>query len=457
MNTSLAAAVFFIVYVCMSLFPDEYEGYALYVALGVSMLAVYVDQETDVSEIATEAITDSILNVNDSSKSIKFGASLPLNSKVGVNIVNGINAAFTSVNISGGINKRKIELISKNDNNMEIYVHKNTKTILEENEDLLGFVSPIGYDMTKTMLDATSSNGTACKMVISPFSMHSDLRGSNFEYYNNIINLAGYNYDSFSYFIGYFHDKLGLKTFGVFSENNIESNNNVDVLKYTLKRRGLGLVSQGTYETMTPRDINFGFNDSIAASPKVIFVFSDIDYVCLDYINRCRTLGLTSLIVFIGLHSQSFISKIPVPHRYGIFFSSNIPDLNNIKLEVVTKFKRDILLVESFNSNKVNRGNMLIEKDNYISFYGYLVGMYIIKILETMAKEDESINVSSFNEAVLNTKNVVIGNDYIYEFFGNTNQALTYMFLYEVFETTNKPIEYTPEKYYKNASELFKK
>lgn len=457
MNTTLAAVVFFIVYVCMSLFPDEYEGYALYVALGISMLAVYVDQETDVSDIATENISDSILNINDSSNSIKFGASLPLNSKVGVNIMNGINAAFISVNISGGIDNRKIELISKNDNNMGQYVYKNTKTLLEENKDLLGFVSPIGYDNTKTMLDSISSGGQACKMVISPFSMHSDLRGSNFEYYNNIINLAGYNYDSFSYFIGYFHDKLGLNTFGVFNENNEESNNNVDVLKYTLKRRGLGLVSQGTYETMTPRDINFGFNDSISASPKVIFVFSDIDYVCIEYINKCRKLGLTSIIVFIGLYSQSFISKIPVHNRYGIYFSSNIPDLNNIKLEVVTKFKRDILLVESFNSNKVNRDLFLIDKDNYISFYGYLVGMYIIKILETIIEENESINVSTFNEAILETKNVVIGNDYIYEFFGNTNQALTYMFLYEVFETTNKPIEYTPEKYYKNASELFNK
>lgn len=444
MNTSLLLSVFFSAYVCASLLPDGYDKYALFIAFIVSALANYVEDDIDVTVL--EEATELLGGINFGSKNkIFIGASLPVDTSFGVNLMNGINAAITSTNISGGVKNKKVELITKNDYQSKDATIENVKKLASD-YDIVTFVSPVGIESTNAMLETIE-----CNTVISPFTMHSDVRNGDKSHFNHVFNLAMNSYDVFNYFIGYFNEKLGLNTFGVFHENNEESNNATEVLKYILKDKNIGLVSEGTYESLTPREIDMGLSDSINSSPKVIFVLSDIEHVCLEYLERCRKLGVTSMIVFVSLHARSLVDKIPVQYRYSVYYCSNIPDINNIKLEISTKYKRDMLLVESFTSNKVNKDLILMKKDKYTSFYGYLVGKYIIRVMESI---DSEINAKSFAKAAHGMEICEI-EDYIINFFGNSNQAMTYMFMYEVFETTDIQIKYTPDMYASNANELF--
>lgn len=447
MNEHLLASVFFSLYVIIVLSSNELEYYAVFICIIATLGVYYMDKDTKLSAELEKVSEELHGNRSRGGDIIKFGACLPLHTSKGINIMNGIKSAFVSRNINGGINSQNIDLLVLDTYESIEKTKHNAIELMKSN--VLGIVSPIGKESTDIILE-----NTEYIPVISPFTMNSSMRDSDNEHYNRIYNICMFNYDIFKYMTGYFTDVLQIRTYGVFYENSAEHENNVEALEYILSTKKLGLSSKGMYNALTPNSIKDGLNDSINSSPKVIFVISDLDHVIVKYIKDCRDSGMTSLIAIISLHAREIVDKIPNEYRYNIYYCSNLPDLDNLKLEIATNFKRDILLVESFEDNAINSEKLLIRKNMYDSFYGYMLGKYIIDVLDDIVKAKQQISIDTFNLA-LHSKGVVSINDYIIEFFNNTNQSITYMFMYEVHNDVVLDIKYTPDVYIQNSSGEF--
>lgn len=418
------ATTFFVIYIlCIGLLQSYIpsDGWIFFIALFVTISLQLVDEETqggvtNISEILSPLLFSSL---GTSDKYI-FASSLPLsinNVSTGMNIKDGIEAAFISTNIRGGINGKKVELRVLDDADSVTKTKENA--IQFSNSDAIAMLAPVGMDCTSAAIKHFN------KPIIGPFTSSILVRNPS----KSVLNLSVLNYDVLNYFTQYFTTVLKKTNYATFAEDSFEHIENSKMLDFITKQKN----PNGIYNPLKPYDIVTPIANTIAKNPDVIFVFSDNKYVCKDFIEQVRKKGVTSSIAFVTLHIHEILDYLPLEFHENLFYITNIPDITNIKLDIVTQFKKDILLVTPARGpNDENR--MLLTEDRYLSMYGYLVGKCAVEFIKNAVtkKNEDTVKI----------------NDYIIEFNGQSRgQAKTYMFLYEVIKNGIIPLNFTPDEY----------
>ncbi len=156
----------------------------------------------------------------------------------------GLEAYFAKVNDAGGINGRKIRLVSKDDGYEPKKAIVNTRELVE-GEKVFAMIGEVGTPTSKAVVPMIEE---AKVPFFGPFTGAEFLRNPFKKY---VINVRGSYNQEMEKLSEYLVDQKGLKKIACFYQNDGYGKAGLSGITIALKKRNLELVATGTYERNT--------------------------------------------------------------------------------------------------------------------------------------------------------------------------------------------------------------
>ena len=196
---------------------------------------------------------------------IVIGQSAPLsgpNQALGEEIRNGANAYFKKINEAGGVNGRKVELISLDDANNADKAGDNTKKLLDDSKVIALF----GYGSATLSRLAIPQAEKANAAFVSPFTGADGMRKFNRVVYNHRASYA----DELEKIVNHY-TTVGVKNFGILYYDDAVGKENDAAVERALAQRGLKPSVLVAMNRAKP-DIAAAVAKTNAAKPDVMIV-----------------------------------------------------------------------------------------------------------------------------------------------------------------------------------------
>src|SRR5262245_25617064 len=196
--------------------------------------------------------------------SVTFGQSAPLsgaNAELGNDIRNGALAYFRKVNDAGGVNGRKLELVSLDDANQVARAEANTVELVEKR----GVFALFGYasaTLSRPALPVVAKHNVP---FLAPFTGADPMRVFNKHVYNMRASYA----DELEKIVEHY-TTLGGKRFSIVHYDDVVGKENLTAVERALKKHGLSPVSVAAFKDRAKPDIAGGVKDVLKGAPDVV-------------------------------------------------------------------------------------------------------------------------------------------------------------------------------------------
>ncbi len=221
---------------------------------------------------------------------ILVGQSCALNgpaSALGKGMKYGLLTAFSQVNDAGGINGRKVKLISLDDGYEPEKAVNNTKIFIHD-EKVFMLIGEVGTPTSNAVVPLAVESGVP---FFGAFSGAESLRSP---YNHLIVNLrASYNQEM-EKLAEYLVDKQGLMRISCFYQDDGYGLAGLSGLKQALKRRGLELISEGNYKRNTLA-VKRGLLTIRKSGPQAV-VMVGAYRPCAEFIKLARSLDMSDVV-----------------------------------------------------------------------------------------------------------------------------------------------------------------
>jgi len=352
--------------------------------------------------IIQKYIHDNVINKGIQRDSIIFGQTLPLTGPLknyGLSYNLGYILAFQSVNRINGVNGKRIEIITYDDEYNPKYALENVQ-ILNEYFDLFAIVGTIGTPTTAAISKYLVDRNL---LMLQPYTGSSTIRGV---FNENIIHTRASYYDEISSIVDMIL-KTKIKNVSVFYQNDSFGLSILDDLDYYINKKNLNrhfnIISKGNYERNS-----YFIEDAIKSILQVNHIYD------LNDVRKSEHLRKLEAIITIGTAAQTselikyFKNLKPDIHIMCISFS-NIDDvekdlvtfdksrLSNIystqvvpqlKISHPTIYNKLLEEIEFMKKKKTydSTGAQVVHDYtiNNIMIEGFLNGLFIIELLKKM-------------------------------------------------------------------------
>jgi branched-chain amino acid transport system substrate-binding protein len=324
---------------------------------------------------------------------------------LGTKMRTGLEAYFSKVNESGGVNGRKIRLISKDDGYEPDRAIKTTRELIEKDKVFL-LIGEVGTPTSKAVVPIAEQ---AKVPFFGPFTGAEFLRNPFKKY---VINVRGSYYQEMERLAQYLVDEKGLKKIACFYQNDSYGQAGLSGIEIALEKRGLKLVATGTYERNTVA-IKGGLLDIRKASPDAVVMVGAYQ-PCAEFIKLAKKVGMTD-VVYCNI---SFVGTGSLKKELGEAGEGCI-------ISQVVSFPHDesILLVAEYND--AMKKYQPATAPGFVSLEGYMVGK-----LFCMAAKDVKGDLTreSLISAIENTGIFDLGG-VVLKFGPNDHQGMDEVFL----------------------------
>ena len=301
---------------------------------------------------------------------IVLGASLPqtgINKELGKEIIEGANSYFSHINARGGINEKHIDFKFYDDKYEPQNTIKNTKKLIEIDKvfALFGFV---GTPTTKAIMPIIYDTDIP---FIAAYTGASFLRNTEFE---NIVNFRSSYKEEIEEIIKYLHDIKGLKKFSIFYQNDDYGEEGYIATIESLKKRGLNLISEGTYKRNT-LSIRHAIYEIKSNKPEAVIIVGAYKSSA-HFIKKARECCFGDVIFapISFVNANALIKELNGDGR-NIIFSQTVPAYEDTSLLVAKEY----LELLKFYYPKA--------KPSYVSFESFLAAKLVVEALKKTGKD----------------------------------------------------------------------
>ena len=279
---------------------------------------------------------------------------------LGLGMREGILAAFKEANVTGGVNGRRLELVSYDDGYEPEKAIANTKRLIEE-----GVFALIGAVGTPTS-NATQPIATQAGVpFIGPFTGAAFLRNPSL---GNVINIrASYEQETEAW-IEHLTKDLGVSRIAILYQDDTFGRAGLAGVSKAMERRGMKLVAEGTYERNTTA-VKTALLDIRKADPQAIVMVGAYK-PCAEFIKLARRLKLNAVFVNISFVGANALAKELGEDGKGVFVTQVVPFPGDTSLPLVARYQRAL---------KAGNPDAQI---GFVSLEGYMVGRLIVEALE---------------------------------------------------------------------------
>ncbi len=206
---------------------------------------------------------------------------------LGTGMQAGLQACFAKVNAAGGVNGRKIKLISKDDGYEPKKAIANTRALIETDKVFM-LIGEVGTPTSKAVVPMAEA---AKVPFFGPFTGAEFLRNPYKKY---VINVRGSYYQEMEKLAAYLVDTKGMKKIACFYQNDGYGQAGLSGIKLALKRRNMSLAATGTYERNTVA-VKGGLLKIRRSKPDAVIMVGAYR-PCAAFIKLAKRVGLKSTV-----------------------------------------------------------------------------------------------------------------------------------------------------------------
>ena len=278
----------------------------------------------------------------------------------------GLNAAFEEANKKGGVNNRKLKLVSVDDGYEPDRSIAMTKKLIEEDK-VFALVGPVG---TPTAA-ATQPIATAANVpYLGAFTGAGFLRNPKLE---NVINVrASYGAETEAW-IKHLTEDLKISKIAILYQDDAFGRAGLDGVKAAMKKRNLELVAEGTYERNTLA-VKSALLALKRAEPEAVVMVGAYKPVA-EFIKLARKTDFNPVFVNISFVGSGALAKELGPDGNGVIISQVVPFPWDASIKAVADYQAAIKAVDAK------------AEPEFVSLEGYLVGRLVIAALEKAGAE----------------------------------------------------------------------
>jgi ABC-type branched-subunit amino acid transport system substrate-binding protein len=294
---------------------------------------------------------------------IIFGQSAALKgpaAALGLGMRDGILAAFHEANDAGGVNGRKLDLISYNDDYEPELAIAKTQQLIDEGK-VFALIGEVGTPTSMAVQPITTEQGVP---FIGPFTGADFLRDPSL---TNVINIrASYGQETETW-IEHLTTDLGLSRIAILYQDDSFGRAGLEGVKKALEKRGLDLVAEGTYMRGTTA-VKRALLAIRRGDPQAVVMVGAYE-PCAEFIKLARMIKLDA--VFVNI---SFVGSKPLAEELGrdgegVVVTQVVPPPDDVNIPLVARYQRAL---KSVNPSA---------EPGFVSLEGYIVGRLVVEAL----------------------------------------------------------------------------
>ena len=304
------------------------------------------------------------------SNRILFGQAAPLTggaAPLGLGVRLGIEAAFKEVNATGGINGRKLELLSKDDKYDPFLSIDVTRDILA-NSNVFALIGPVG---TATTVATRPLAAAAHVPVIGPYTGAKALRDPVDP---NLINFrASYGQET-EVMVDHLTKDLGYTRIGIFYQDDAFGRAGLAGLNAALSKRNMSLVAEGAYERGTMA-VKSAVANLYAANPEAV-VMVGAPKQSAEFIRLAHKYGLRPTFINISFVGADALAKELGEDGEGVYVTQVVPLPTDTSLPLIPRYHAALKAQDAS------------AQPGFISLEGYMVGLMTIDALKSLGSAE---------------------------------------------------------------------
>ena len=300
---------------------------------------------------------------------VLFGQSAALTGpaeELGLELSLGINAAFYEVNSNGGVDGRRLELITLDDTYEPDLAIANTLRLIEE-EQVFALIGEVG---TPTSRSATPVAAEADVPFVAPFTGAAFLRSDSWD---NIVNLRASYAQETEEMVARLTQDLGISRIAIMYQDDSFGRTGLQGARAALQRRNMQPVSVGIYPRNTTA-IKTGLIDLTLGEPEAVIVVGAYRPVAA-LIAWSRHIGFDPLFITISFVGSNALARELGPAGEGVYVTQVVPFPTDVSVPVVASYVKALGVYAPDAS------------PSFVSLEGYLAGRLAIMGLEGCGPE----------------------------------------------------------------------
>jgi len=268
-----------------------------------------------------------------SSNAILFGQAAALegpSSALGQGMRQGILAAFAEVNARGGVHGRKLNLISRDDGYEPDRSIAQTKRLIED-DSVFALIGAVGTPTAVATVPISSARGVP---FIGPFTGAAFLRAPDL---HNVVNIrASYSAEAEAW-IKHLTEDLHFTNIAIFYQDDAFGRDGLMGVKEALKKRGMELSAEGTYERNT-RAVGGALRMLKRTQPQAVVMVGTYG-PCAEFIKLAHKAGFHPTFVNISFVGANALARELGKEGEGVVVSQVVPFPWDRSLKVVADYQ----------------------------------------------------------------------------------------------------------------------
>jgi branched-chain amino acid transport system substrate-binding protein len=245
----------------------------------------------------------------------------------------GVNAYFKAVNEKGGVNGKKIELVSANDQYVPDKTVDGLLKLIEE-QKIFAVVGTIG-----------TSNGVSILPIVKEYKLpfvapRSGAANFRSPVIPEVINIRASHQEEVDRLVDTLVRDGGAKRFAIFYQNDTFGTDVLNCSENALKRHSLTLVAKGAFERGT-QAVTAALAAIIAAKPDAI-ILGSIYGPGAEFAKAARKEGLKSYLATGSFAGGSNLVQAAGEAAEGLLMSQVVPHLNDLSLPLTKECKEAV-------------------------------------------------------------------------------------------------------------------
>jgi ABC-type branched-subunit amino acid transport system substrate-binding protein len=252
---------------------------------------------------------------------------------LGIGVKDGAMVYFNKLNAAGGVNGRKIRVISYDDGYEPKRTVENTNKLVNEDKVFALF----GYVGTPTSTAVLPIINKEKMIYWAPFTGAEFLRTP---VTRTILNVRGSYFDEADTQVKYLTEKMGKKRIGMFIQNDAYGLSVKGGVVKALKKRGMELTGEGVYERNT-ENVDAGLSALKTHNPDAVIMVGTYKAMAA-FIKKAKAQGFNPVFLNVSFVGTAALVKELGGAGEGVIITQVIPSPRDSALSIVQQYRKDM-------------------------------------------------------------------------------------------------------------------
>ena len=304
---------------------------------------------------------------------------------LGTGMREGILAAFKEVNDNGGVNGRRLDVVGYDDGYEPTKAIKNTNKLINEDQ-VFALIGEVGTPTSKAVQPIATEAGVP---FIGPFTGAEFLRNP---YKRTVVNVRGSYFQETEAMVDHLTKDLGVTRIAILYQDDSYGRAGLAGVKRALAKRGMKLVSEGTYKRNTTA-VKSGVLSIRKGKPEAVIMIGAYK-PCAEFIKVAKKAGIDATFLNVSFVGSKALAKELGKAGEGVVVTQVVPFPEDTSIPLVAQYQAAL--------KRANPGS----EPGFVSLEGYMVGRFIIEALNRIEGEPSR---DALLDVIANTRDFDLG------------------------------------------------